>query len=277
MATPKKKATKKAAGKHPWKKQSEERIGAAKPPAFKASVAANKAMTRRDALFFKLAPDSNTTIRVIPRYDPIGLESGAIFVQQKLHYTIIDGKNSGFPSPADPERKVAPACLQHHGDGNCLFCQLSEWLIANGFSALGEKMVTATQLQVQVWILDPTSKKWYGPRVINAPKTVADKLTTMISMAEDNDMPQFCDPEQGQGITVTRTGASFNTTRYDAQLTGRIMSMTDVDPDWWTKCIQDLPKKLDLKVLSWEEQRVSAEQAHPELPWDAIDAELRGS
>lgn len=273
-----KKTTKKAPAKKTTKKAPAKTAPAttagAKRPTWRANVATNRAMTDRKSLFFTFPANATTTIRVIPRYDKVGLELGAMFVKQRLHYDL----NSGFASLDDPNRKIAPACLQEHGDGNCYMCNVIDWLksqtVDERLKTLGESLYATEQIQAQTWILDTSSKKWYGPRIVKVPKGVATELTSMLSMAEDNDMPVFCDPDQGQGVAVSRTGTGRFNTKYSSQLTGKIQSMDVLDPNWWETCIKDLPAKLDMKVLNIDEQKQILVAAHPDLPWDLIEEEI---
>jgi len=275
MATTRKKTAKKTtkkAAKKTTKTAAPTASGATRPK-FKASAAANRAMTKRQSIYHTLQQGTNT-LRLVPRYDDEGLAQGAIFVLQRLHYDV----NSGFPSLEDSERKVAPACLQEHGDGNCYICNFVEWCKTQGVDErlveLGEEMYATKQLQAQAWLLDPTSKQWYGPRIVKIPNGVATDLTDLISVAEDNDMPVFCDPDEGQGVAITRTGQGRYGTKYSVHATGKIQSMDDIDPDWWNKCIKDLPAKLDMKVYDIDQQKEMLVNAHPDLPWDLIEKEI---
>lgn len=276
--TARKKTAKKAAKKAPAKKTNTRRGKTASKPAgatrpkFKASAATNRAMTDRKSLFFTF-PVGTTTVRVIPRYDPEGLKNGALFVLQRLHYDL-DG---AFPDLTNEKRKIAPACLQEHGDGNCYMCNVNEWLKAHKderLKDLGDELYASEQLQAQVWILDPSTKLWYGPRIAKIPKGVANDMTNLINVAEDNDMPAFCDPDSGMGVAVTRTGQGQFGTKYSAQVTGKAESMDDLDPDWWSKCFKDLHVKLDVKVCTIDQQKEMLCRAHPDLPWDDIEKDI---
>jgi hypothetical protein len=270
--TAKKTTTTRTTKKKTKKAPAKTKAGATRPK-FKASAAANRAMTERKTMFFSFPANTTTTVRIIPRYDDVGLEQGALFVLQRLHYDV----EGGFSLPNDPQRKIAPACLQEHGDGNCYMCNLIDWLKAQDderLQNLGSDLYATEQLQAQAWILDPSSKDWYGPKIVKVPKSVANDMTNAISMAEDNDMPVFCDPDEGMGMAVTRTGQGRFGTKYSTQLTGKVMSMDDIDPDWWERCIKDLPAKLDMKVLNIDEQKEILVHAHPDLPWDAIEDDI---
>ena len=273
MATRKKAAKKKTAKKTTTRKKTAKKTsarGGATRPKFKASAAANRAMTKRKSIYHTLQKGTNT-LRILPRYDEVGLEQGAIFVLQRLHYDV----NSGFPSLEDAERKVAPACLQEHGDGNCYMCNLVEWLktqdVDERLVDLGEELFATKQLQAQAWIWDPSSKTWYGPRIVKIPNGVANDLTDLISVAEDNDMPVFCDPDEGQGVAITRSGEGRYGTKYSVHATGKQQSMDDIDPNWWENCIKDLPAKLEMKVYDIDQQKEVLVNAHPDLPWDLIE------
>lgn len=271
-----KKVAKKTAKKAPAKKTTAKSGGGggAVRPKFRANAAANRAMTERKSMFFKF-PTGTTTIRIIPRYDEEGLEMGALFVPQKLHYDVKGGFTDIF-NP-DSKRKIAPACLQEHGDGNCYMCSVIEWLKNCEDPALAamahDDLYPNEQLQAQAWILDPTTKTWYGPRIVKVPKGVAGDLSDLITIAEDNDMPAFYDPDEGMGVAVTKSGEGQFGTRYSVQATGRAQSMDDIAPGWWDACIKDLPKKLDVKVLDIEQQKELLVTAHPEWPWDEMEAD----
>lgn len=280
MATARKKTTKKTTKKAPAKKatpKTKTTAAGATRPKFKASAAANRRMTKRESLYHTFQPGVNT-VRIVPRYDAEGLDKGAIFVLQQLHY----GVEGGYTSLEDAERKVAPACLREHGDGNCYICNLAEWLARQDderLASLGDpkadkNILYTRQLQAQAWLWDPSSKKWYGPRIVKVPGGVANELTDLITVADDNDMPVFCDPDEGQGVAITKTGSGRYGTKYSVHATGKTQSMDAVDPEWWNKCIKDLPTKLAMTTYNIDQQKELLVTAHPDLPWDAIEAEI---
>ena len=249
-------------------------VGAVRPK-FKANAAANRAVTERKSLFMSL-PVGTTTMRIIPRYDPEGLEKGLLFVPQKLHYDIKGGFVDIF-NP-DTKRRIAPACLQEHGDGNCYMCHVIDWLKAGDDQRLAaiakEDLYPSEQLQCQAWILDPSSKTWYGPRIVKVPKGVAGELSDKITVAEDNDMVPWSDPDEGQRVAVTRTGTGQFGTTYTVDLVGRPESIESIASGWWEQCFKDLPTKLDVKVLNIDQQKELLVTAHPEWPWDKIEADI---
>lgn len=257
MATGKKTTKKKTA-----KKKTTKKPGLAKP-SWSVNAGATRAMTKRSSVFFPL-PQGRTTLRVLPRFDG----ASSLFARSVLHYKTQSLDNA--------ERNIAPACLREHGDGNCYLCNLVEFLKASDepvLAAIGEDLYPTTNLHLQAFVYDRDTKSWYGPRLVRVPKSVGDKMADLLTVAADNDMPVFCDPENGQGITVIKSGEGLRT-RYDVQPTSKFENLDDIVPGWEKQIIKDMWEKLDVKVLDIDKQKRAAFQTWPDLPWAEIEAEI---
>ncbi len=269
--TTRKKATKKA----PVKKTAAK--AGAKRPSFKISGAANAGLVQTGGLFYKHEPNTTVMACVIPRMDPEGLENGLIWNTQSLHY---GPDNAKFKNPDNPERTIAPGCLQEHGDGDCYICNVADWLKQNDdfrLKALGEQLAPSQQIFCQVWIFDQTKKEWYGPRLYKSggcSKTIYKGINSLLNMAEQMGSAPFCDPDNGQPIALIREGSTMNDTRYSVQQTGQPMPYDKMDPDWLSKAITDVDAKLDLRVMDINEQKQLLFQTLPDLPWEDIEREV---
>lgn len=249
MATKKAPASKKAA--------APAKAGATRPK-FTIDPAQNQKLTDRKTLFFKF-PVGNTTLRVLPRFDG----ASTIFAKSVLHYTV---------KTKDLQRNIAPACLEEHGKGDCYICKFTEWMKAQEDAVLqeiGDGLYPNNGLSVQAFVLDAT-KAWAGPYLVGIGAKLATEMSNLLVMANDNDIPYFCDPEMGEAVVVSRTGTGKFDTKYQLMQTGKRASLDTIIPDWEKRIFKDLWKKLDVKVLTAVEQKEALMRTFPDLPWKEI-------
>ncbi len=254
-------ATKKTAAKKATPKAETPKAAGASMLNYQIDAGATSKMTQGKNLFFKF-PVGNTPLRFLPQFngDP------AIFTKSVLHYTV---------KSDDMQRNIAPACLREHGDGNCYICNWIEWLKETGdpvLANLGDELWANPNgaLNIQAFVQDVATKAWNGPFIVGISPKLGKEMSTLLNMAKDNDVPPFCHPELGETMIVNRVGTGKFDTKYQLMQTGKRGHIKDLIPDWETKVIRDLWKKLDVKVLSPDEQKKALHRTYPDLPWQEI-------
>lgn len=238
---------------------AEAKPGANKPT-FQIDVDANTAITKRNSTFIDFPANTTTTLRVVPPLDG----SGMIFTKQRKHFQILTETG---------DRKIAPGCLEYHGDGTCYMCAFVNWAMAQPDAVLqliADDIKASDSVYIQCYVWDIGSKTWQGPKFAKFTPNTASQMSVMLQTARDNGMPMFPDPSQGQSITVNRKGAGRNDTKYLVQPTGFVVALDKVDPNWLTNCAKSVPDKLDLTVYDINDQKRALQRTFPDLPWKRI-------
>ena len=260
MATKKtaaKKAAPAAAKGKTSAKAAPARAGANKPD-YNIDPAATQKMTDRKGLFFKF-PVGNTSFRFLPQFN----NKPSIFSKSVLHYTV---------KTDDMQRNIAPGCLEEHGEGQCYICAFVDWLKETEdpvLEKIAKDLTARPQLNVQAFVQD-ASKEWMGPVIVGVGSKLAQDMSSLLSMAKDNDLPYFCDPYMGETLVVNRVGTGMFDTKYTLMQTGKRGSLDTLILDWESRVIRDLWKKLDVKVLNVTEQKKALHRTYPDLPWQEI-------
>ncbi|KPJ97090.1 MAG: hypothetical protein AMJ55_00285 [Gammaproteobacteria bacterium SG8_15] len=232
---------------------------------FRVNVKANIESTVRKTVFFDIKPDSMNRIRVVPPVD----ETGMIFTKAVNHFKLKNEDGFG----------IALACLEEHGDeGTCYLCKLIKFLEKTGdkSDAKVAKMLAASSrwyLQAFIGEKDVDGNLNYtGPKLVGLSKTTAEKVSNLLTTQDQIGDVFFCDPDNGQDLVVQRIGTGFKT-KYEVQLTGKQVALSDIVPDWEDKLITDVNEALNMKVRTPEEQREAVLRTFgDELDWDTIDA-----
>jgi len=261
MAT-KKTTTKKAATKKTTTKTtaSAPSTGGARKPNYQIDADASSALTKRNSEFVTFDANTTTTLRVVPPLDG----SGLLFTKLRLHYQIL--AETG-------ERKMAPACLEYHGDGQCYICDFIRWAKEQPdgiVQKIAEEIRASEYVYVQCYVFDVASKTWHGPKLAKFTPNTGSQMSVMLQTARDNGMPMFPDPDQGQSITVNRKGSGKNDTRYLVQPTGFQVPLDKVDPRWEKNCAKSVFEKLAPTIYNIDDQKRALHRTFPDLPWDRI-------
>jgi len=234
--------------------------GAVRPTYQPIDVSAAKAQTARKSIFYNLE-DGTNIVRVLPQFNG----ERTLFAESVLHYTVMS---------EDGERKIAPGCLQHYQDQPCYLCAFVDWLERSGLiDEETERMGAQSKLTAQVFVQNRISKEWSGPFLMGVPKGVATSMANWLSMAQDSESPFFCDPDYGTSVVINKSGKGKGT-RYEAVMVPRPESLDTIIPDWASRVIRDITPKLDVKMLTFEEQKKALQRTFPHLPWADIQADI---
>lgn len=258
MASSKKKApAKKTSAK------STQSAGASRP-AYDLDPVETMKQTERKGLFFKF-PVGATPVRFLPQFKK---GERSLFCKTTLHYTV---------KTEDGQRNIAPACLKVHGSGNgedfCYICAFIDWLKETGDPMLmkvADDLFPSETLNVQAFVQD-AAKEWVGPHIIGVGKKLATEMAGLLNMARDNDLPFFCDPDEGETLVIQRSGTGKFDTKYQLMQTGRRQSLDVLVPNWEKRVFRDLWAKLDVKVLSPKDQKAALYRTYRDLPWREIE------
>lgn len=232
-------------------------------PTFKVNTAANAKATERKTVFYDLKPDTKTRLRVLP---PV-TEDGLIFTKVTNHFRLKNEDNFG----------MALACLVDHGNDEtgevCYICNLVNYLRKTGDkgdSKIAGDLRGNPRWYMQCLIWDPHSEEYFGPKLVGVSKTTAEAINELLVAQEDSGDDFFCDPENGQDLTITRKGSGLNT-KYTVMPSGQKTSLDDIFPGWEDKIITDVYGAIDLKIEDQDGQKRALYRTFgDELDWDAI-------
>jgi hypothetical protein len=242
-----------------------------KRPGFPTNVAGQAQLLRGDQKFFSIAADSSELLRFLPA----PREDGFIFYPVTNHYGIVN----------QDKKKMALACLIKHGNADtgkaCLLCAINQYFQDNA-EALGfddeaaNRLRPSTRFYAQVLrasIKDSKVAGWSHPMLIQFSATAAGDIQTIFDSQSKFGQPIATDPDQGQGIIVTRTGNGYKT-KYKAERTGEIVSLDVIRPTWGDEFMSDLYKEIGLNVATPAQQLSYLRVTFPALDLDSIVAEL---
>jgi hypothetical protein len=235
--------------------------GLNRPKTFKPNRAANRNATRKKTVFWDLKPDTTTRVRVVP---PL-TEDGLIFTKATNHYGVEN--EDGF--------NIAPACLNEHGDGDCWLCRLVNYLFSTGDKGdenIAKRLKANGKWYIQGFVWD--GEKYDGPYLVGLSKTTADKVNDIFDQLEAVGDPDFCDPDEGRDLVITRTGSGFST-KYSVMPGSKIMALDDIVPGWEDKVFHDVIEKIDPRIMSNEDQRAAVVRTLGDsIDWETIDKEV---
>lgn len=233
-------------------------------PTFKVNTGANKKATERKTIFHDLKPDTTTRLRVVP---PV-TEDGLIFTKVTNHFKLKNDENFG----------MALACLGDHGNDEtgekCYICELVDYLRKTGDKGdakIAGDLRASPRWYLQAFVYDKDSGEYFGPKLIGLSKTTADAVNDLLISQEDSGDDFFCDPENGQDISIKRTGSGLNT-KYTVMPTGQKKNLDDIIPGWQDKLIMDVYAAIDLKLEDMDGQKRAVYRTfNDELDWEAIE------
>ena len=235
---------------------------ALKRPTYKVNVAANKKSTEKKSLFYDLAPDTTTRVRILPPTN----EDGLLFTLVANHFKLKAPEGFG----------MALSCLEQHGNPDvgedCYLCNLVNYLKKGDKSdeKIADLLAVAKRWYIQVLVYDKVAEGYVGPKLIGLSRTTAEKVQDILVSQNDVDDDLFCDPDAGQDLTIARTGSGMKT-RYSVAPTGKKMSLDDAFPGWEDKIIVDIHEAMELKVRDIDEQKKAVVRTFgDELDWEAI-------
>lgn len=230
-------------------------------PTFSVNISANKKATAKKSVFYDLAPDTATRVRVLP---PV-TEDGMLFTVVANHFKLKNEEGMG----------TALACLREHGNDEigteCYLCELSSFL-RNGDK--GDKKISNDIYASRRWYLQcliyDKDDGYFGPKLVGLSRTTAEKVQNVLTTQDDVGDDYFCDPDKGQDLVITRTGSGLKS-RYDVQPTGKKVALDEIFPEWETQILTDVYKAIDLKIFDVDEQKKTALRTFgDEVDWEAV-------
>jgi len=229
--------------------------------------------TAGNSMFLDVPKDGEIRVRLLP---PMEGSNGNIWFLTENHFRL---------KAEDGEKGIAVACRKRHADGDdCLLCDVAKFL-ENSDDAqerkLGkgrEALAANRSWYTQVLLVTKEDGKFVAgpPKLLRLPKTAADAVNGILQSQMKNDDGLSCMPEAAQDITIKRQDTGTNITKYTAMPSGKPTALADYLPDWETKVmtVEQVWEKLDLKVLSNEEQAAALTRSYPLLDVPAILKEL---
>lgn len=236
-------------------------------PTFKPNIKASTKSLERKTPFYDLKPDTVTRVRVLP---PVS-EDGMIFYKVTNHFQLKGEEDQG----------IALACLHEHGTDetgeDCYICDLVKLLRRSGDKgddAIASKLRASPRWYVQAYIYDKDSDSYIGPKLIGLSKTTAEALNDLMVAQDDSGDGLFCDPDEGQDITITRKGAGLKT-KYTVAPTGKVISLDEAIPGWEDKIMTDVWGSFELKLMDRDGQRRAVQRTFgDQLDWEYINSKL---
>ncbi len=236
--------------------------GLSKPKIYSVNRAANKNVTKKRTIFYKLTEGTHR-VRVIP---PLN-EDGMLFWRQVNHYGIKNEDGFG----------IAPACLEEHGERgqDCYLCRLTNYLYSTGDK--GEEKIAKDIKPSSKWLLQAfcwDGEKYDGPFFVGLSKTTADQVNDIMDQQEALGDPFFCDPDGGVDLVITRRGQGFDT-RYTVNPGNKQTKLEALVPGWEDQVFRDTVAKVDPRMMTNEQMRDALVTCYGDaLDWEIIDKEV---
>ena len=238
---------------------------------FKFNIKKTLDSTASDSVFVDVKPDSSVRMRLLPPTK----EDGDLWYMTASHFGLLDEEG----------KTRAPACGKVHGDGECFFCELADYLEMSsdkGEAQLGKDLSANHNWYAQVLVATKAGEKdgqpvweYSDPKLIRMTQTTAKKVNGIIQMQYDNGDEFLFDVENGQDITLKRTGAQ-KATRYEVMAVGKRSNLNVVKPGWEDQLL-DVPARLKAVPPTTDDAIAAAVRTFGDrLDWDAINEELGG-
>lgn len=244
------------------------------------NVAKNLQSTAKKRPYLDVPKDGSLRVRFLPAVEG---SDGEIWYHAANHYRL---------KREDMEGNTALACNKVHGDGDCLLCDVAEFLA--GSADKNEKHLGDSKESIKVghsWYAqvlpatkvgeneDGTHIFEYGEAMLmRLPKTGAGFVNSIMKAQNAAGEPLFLDEKNGKDIVVSRqdTGEAF--TKYSAIPAGMPVNLKKVRPDWENqiRSYADMWKAINLNVSSNDEMVAALVRSYPELNWDVIIKNARG-
>ena len=243
-------------------------------PGFKPNLKANLASTEAKKLFIKIPAGSSMLFRFYhpASLDPVTGEPISIFYHVAKHYGLLDEDGGGFTCAdlavhGTPETgrddyiaKVSTVLMEHNKKKSPL------WVI-------GDKISTSHGYNAAVEVAEKHDTKfaYRGPMILGLPPTGARAVLSVEQAADMAGEASPFDPDKGFNIMITNHGKQ---PWYEAQRAGNPVSLDVIKPGWADTYITDLPAKVNVRVLSYEEQRAVLQRTYAnEIDWDMMQSE----
>lgn len=236
-------------------------------PGFKANLKANLESAKSDKLFIDVPKDQSILVRVMPASKP----NGELWFMVANHYKL--------KSKEDPNRGIAVADLSVHGTEatgrkdyiNELVAVLEKFGDKNE-KEIAEKIKSSSRWYIQVRLAEKTDTglKYSQPKLLSVPRTGVNAINEILKASDMANEPDMSDPDKGFNIMVTRYSKQ---PWYSAQRAGQPTSLDDIDPNWADTFITDVEDKLNIKVLTYDEQREAVMRSFgDDLDFEALKA-----
>jgi hypothetical protein len=234
-------------------------------PTFKVNISANKKATERKSAFLDIAPDSSVRLRVLP---PVR-DDGMIFTKVTNHFRLKNEENFG----------MALGCLHEHGNGetgeDCYLCAMVQKL-RNGDKAerkVANELKASPRWYLQAFVYDKDTDSYVGPKLVGLSKTTAEAVNGILVAQDESGDDYFCDPDTGQDLIITRTGAGLNT-KYSVMPNGKKAKLDDIVPGWEDRIMTDIMAVIDQKLEDPDGQKRAAVRTWPDLDWETLQDQI---
>jgi hypothetical protein len=219
--------------------------------------------------FLSLKDGESATVRFLP--PPSGYPS--IFAPVYNHH--------GLKS-ADGGKGAALACLEHHGDDKtgraCLLCAAAKALdsgtdaekkMRDEFRQKGARYYT--QLLLALKRRNDKGRMeifgWSSPKFSQWSKKAMLKLQAILNAQESSGDALYYDPNEGQGIAITRAGDGLQTD-YLPERTGLVSTLDEIRPTWQDEASANIYEAVGLKVVNPTEQLGYLIGSFPQVKWE---------
>lgn len=234
-------------------------------PGFKANLKANLDSAKLDKLFIDVPKDGSILVRPLPA----NKSNGELWHMVANHYKL--------KSAEDKDRGIAVADLSVHGTEatgrkdyiNELVAVLEKFGDKNE-KEIAEKIKSSSRWYIQVMLVEKTDTglKYTGPKLLSVPRTGVNAINEILKASDMANEPDMSDADKGFNIMVTRYS---KTPWYSAQRAGSPLSLDTVVPGWEDTFIKDVDEKLNIKVLTYDEQREAVMRTYgDELDFEAL-------
>ena len=235
--------------------------GLKKPKTYSVNRAKNKNALKKKTNFYALGEGTHR-MRVVPPMN----EDGLIFTKATNHFGFEN--EDGF--------HIAPACQCEHGDGTCWICDLVNYLYSTGDSGdekIAKKIKQSSKWHIQAFVWD--GEKYDGPFLVGLSKGSADKVNDMFDQLEALGEADFCDPDEGLDLIITRKGTGMTDTRYTVGMGNKRTALDDLVPDWPGRVFTDVMEKVDPRMMDAKTMRQTAVRTFGDtLDWEVVDKEV---
>lgn len=239
-----------------------------KRPGFKPNLKANIESTRRDDLFIKIPIEASMLFRFL---NPSN-EDGVIWYKVAQHYKLKKEEGGG----------MAVADLRFHGTDETgkvdYITKLCDVLKKHGDKAekkIGKDMTTSFGWNAQVAVAEKQEDGTFTyryPKILGLPRTGATAVNEVEKAMDMGGGKSPFDVDEGFNIMITHHKES---PWYTAQRAGSPTSLDDIIPGWEEQFIDDLPGKVSINILTYNEQREAVMRTFAaELDWDLLQEQF---
>ena len=241
---------------------SEANQGGVRRPNFKPNVKANLAVTQSLGKFIDIPKGTSNLVRFLPPG-----EDGMIWTRLAQHY--------GFADEDDPNRTIALACLEHHGNETTGFkCWVCDFLkvLASHYVAKNPILKTVVRGKGSIALsnnyytramrLEKDGDKYVskGVQLLRLPSGGVHSVNKIMSEQAAGGEDLFTDIDKGQALTVTNNGKG--PVWYEASRSGVVVGLDELSPNWVEAMGWDMYMELAPRIMARAEQRKAAERTY---------------